>query len=339
MFLYQSRNKLDSNLLSKVITGEANHAEREEFYESLKEDKQAEETFYEVKSLWLKIGSQYLSSNVDVEFEKLWAQLSIPEKPSFFVNIRRIKQYAAIVLCVLSVGLFAGYFITKNKLSSEGTALQKFTTTKGGITMIELGDGTKVWLNSGTELTYHVDAKTKQRVAELNGEAYFKVKHNQYLPFSVKVDKIVIRDIGTSFNIKGYPKDHNVVTTLIEGEAHVLSAKGGFLMGLTPGQSAIFSKSEKSLKRVALNESVVSAWKEQKFVFQDQTLQEIFQEISGWYNVEFKFQDNRFKNYQYTLCVKKTTSLANMLKMLKLTTKLNYKIIEQAGKPNKVVIY
>lgn len=338
MFLYQSRNKLDSNLLSKVIIGEANHAEREEFYESLKEDKQAEEAFYEVKSLWLKVGSQYLNSNVDVEFEKLWDQLSAPDKPSVFINIRKILQYAAIVFCVLSVGLFAGYFMSSKKMSTSA-ALQKFTSTNGSLAIVELGDGTKVWLNSGTELTYHLDTKAKQRVAELSGEAYFKVKHNDDFPFSVRVNKIVIRDIGTSFNIKAYPKDSNVVTTLVEGRVDVHSFKGQLLMGLLPGQSAVFSKSENTLKRIKLNENVVTAWKDQKFVFENQSLPAIFQEMSGWYNVEFKFKNTRLENGRYTLCIKKATSLHNMLKMLALTTKLNYKIVEQDGKPNQVIIY
>ena len=96
--------------------------------------------------------------------------------------------------------------------------IQKYTAMKGSVSTIEFADGTKIWLNSGSELTYHEDLKTKQRLAELHGEAFFEVKHRDDFPLLINAGQIVVRDLGTTFNIKAYPEDKTVETSLIEGK-------------------------------------------------------------------------------------------------------------------------
>jgi len=206
---------MDKNLLSKIITGEANSEEKEEFYGHLKENKEEEELYYEVKSLWIKTSIPKNEAKVDAEFENLWKKIANPKKKTAYTIGKRILQYAAMVVFILSIGGMAGYFLSKNAFVVPDSGVQKFTAMKGSVSIIELADGTKVWLNSGTKLTYHEDLKNKQRLAELNGEAYFEVKHRDGFPLMVKVDQIVVRDLGTTFNIKAYPEDQIVETSSI----------------------------------------------------------------------------------------------------------------------------
>jgi len=330
---------MDKNLLSKIITGEANSEEKEEFYGHLKENKEEEELYYEVKSLWIKTSIPKNEAKVDAEFENLWKKIANPKKKTAYTIGKRILQYAAMVVFILSIGGMAGYFLSKNAFVVPDSGVQKFTAMKGSVSIIELADGTKVWLNSGTKLTYHEDLKNKQRLAELNGEAYFEVKHRDGFPLMVKVDQIVVRDLGTTFNIKAYPEDQIVETSLVEGKADILSLNGKVILDLKPGESAVYSTAERKIEVRSITENVLSAWRDGKFVIRDQRLEDIFNEISRWYDVEFEFKNNALRDYRYTGNIRKSTTALHVLKMLKLTTRFNYQIIEKADQPDKIIIY
>lgn len=330
---------MEKNLLSRILTGDASTEEKEEFYRKLRDSKQEEELFYEVKSLWLRTSRPKTLVDVDSEFENLWKKINHPvKKTSFFIG-KRILQYAAVVLFILSIGGLSGYFLSKNKPEVLDMGSQKYTAMKGSISTIEFADGTKVWLNSGSELTYREDRKNKQRLAELHGEAFFEVKHREDFPLMVKVDQIVVRDLGTTFNIKAYPEDKSVETSLIEGKADILTSKGNSLVELKPGESAIYSTEDKKIEIKSFTSNILSAWRDGKFVIRDQRLEDIFNEISRWYDVEFRFENQALRDYRYTGNIKKSTTAQHVLKMLKLTADFNYRIIEKPEMPDLIIIY
>ncbi len=330
---------MDKNLLSRIITGEANSQEKEEFFNHLKENKEDEDLYYEVKSLWIRASVQKTDMNVDAEFENLWNRINRQQKKTNYTVGKRMLQYAAMVVFILSIGGLAGYFLSRNTFEVSDPGIQKFTAMKGSVSIIELADGTKVWLNSGTKLTYHEDLKNKQRLAELTGEAYFEVKHRDDFPLLVKVDQIVVRDLGTTFNIKAYPEDKWIETSLVEGKADILSSKGNVMLDLKPGESAVYSTTERKIEVRSITENVLSAWRDGKFVIRDQRLEDIFKEISRWYDVEFEFKNQSLKDFRYTGNIKKSTTALHVLKLLQLTTKFNYEIIAKTDQPDKIIIY
>jgi len=330
---------MEKNLLSRILTGEASSAEKEEFYSKLGDSKEDEELFYEVKSLWLKASRPAIVVNVDSEFENLWKRINHPVKKTSFSIGKRILQYAAIILFILSIGGLSGYFFSKNQVEVADLGIQKYTATKGSVSTIEFADGTKVWLNSGSELTYREDRKSKQRLAELHGEAFFEVKHREDFPLIVKVGQIAVRDLGTTFNIKAYLEDKTVETSLVEGKADILSDKGISLVELKPGESAIYSTEDKKIEINPFTSNVLSAWRDGKFVIRDQRLEDIFKEIGRWYDVEFRFENQALRDYRYTGNIKKSTTAQHVLKMLKLTTNFNYRIIEKPEVPDVIIIY
>lgn len=330
---------MEQNLLSRILTGDASTEEKKEFYRRLGGSKKEEELFYEVKSLWLRTTSAKSIVDLDSEFENLWKKINHPaKKTSFFIG-KRILQYAAVVLFILCVGGLSGYFLSKSKVEISDSGIQKYTAMKGSVSTIEFADGTKVWLNSGSELTYREDNKNKQRLAELHGEAFFEVKHRDDFPLMVKVDQIIVRDLGTTFNIKAYAEDKSVETSLIEGKADILSTNGNSLVELKPGESAIYSTEDKKIEIKSFASNVLSAWRDGKFVIRDQRLEDIFNEISRWYDVEFRFENQALRDYRYTGNIKKSTTAQHVLKMLKLTTNFNYRIIEKPEVPDVIIIY
>ena len=332
---------MENNLLSRILTGEANTEEKEEFYRKLGDSKAEEQLFYEVKSLWLRVSMQ--KNNVDIdsesEFNKLWARIKYPAKTNSFSIAKRIIQYAAIILIVLSIGGISGYYISKNTIKVADSGIQKYSALKGSVSIVEFADGTKVWLNANSHLTYQEDRNTKQRLAELTGEAYFEVKPNDDFPLLVKVGNIIVRDLGTTFNIKAYTGEKFIETSLVEGEADILSSEGASILTLKTGESAIYSSDRNTIDIKPITENVLSAWRDGKFVIRDQRLEDIFKELGRWYDIEFRFETQKFRDFRYTGNIKKTTTAQHVLKMLKLTTKINYRIIEKSSEPDVIIIY
>lgn len=332
---------METNLLSRILSGEASAAEKGEFYRKLGESKDEEELFYAVKSLWLRTSKPKITIDTDSEFENLWKKINPTSRKTNFSIGKRILQYAAAIIFLFSIGGLAGYFLSGTKtIEIADSGIQKYSATKGSVCTIEMADGTKVWLNSGSELTYREDHQTKQRLAELHGEAFFEVKHREDFPLLIKVNKIVVRDLGTTFNIKAYKEDHTVETSLIEGKVDILSAKGGSpVASLAPGESAVYNSEDNKIEIKPFQTNVLSAWRDGKFVIRDQRLEDIFTEISRWYNVDFKFENQELRNYRYTGNIKKSTTALGVMRMLKLTTNFNYKIIEKPDQPDEIIIY
>lgn len=330
---------MDKDVLSKILTGEANSEEKEIFYQEIAENKDAEDEFLRMKDLWLR--TSLLNSKIDInsEFELLWAKINTSAKQTTFSIGRRIIQYAAVILVVLGLGGLSGYLISKSTHEYPESGTQKYTALKGSVSIVEFSDGTKVWLNSGSELTYREDLKKKQRLAELTGEAYFEVTHRKDFPLLVKANQIVVKDLGTTFNIKAYPGESYVETSLVDGKADILTSKGNAMVSLKPGESAVYYPEDKSIKLRTVEENVLSAWRDGKFVIRDQRLEDIFKELSRWYDVEFRFENEALRNYRYTGNIKKSTTAQHVMKMLKLTANFNYRIVEKPDQADEIVIY
>lgn len=330
---------MDTNLLSHILSGEATIEEKENFYHKLGESKEEEELFYQVKSLWIKSSMFHQTMDVDTEFDVLWNKIKPAVKPSARFVGQRIIQYAAMVLLILGIGGLGGYYISKDHFEVADWGMQQYSATKGSVGIVEFADGTKVWLNSGSKLTYHEDHKSKQRQAELTGEAYFEVAHREDFPLLVKVGPIVVRDLGTVFNIKAYPEDKTIETSLVEGRADILNATGQSLVELKPGESALYYPEDQKIEMKSTELNVLSAWRDGKFVIRDQRLEDIFTELSRWYDIEFQFENQSLRDYRYTGNIKKSTTAQQVLKMLKLTSKFNYRIIEKPTESDVIIIY
>jgi len=330
---------MDHHLLSRILSGEANQEEKEIFYQGLSETKTDEALFYDIKSLWIRASMQNNRMDVDSEYNLFLNKIKQPKQKNTLTIGKQVMKYAAIILFVLCFSGLSGYFISEWNISNRGSGIQKFSALKGSVGIVELADGTKIWLNSGSQLTYREDRIGKQRLAELTGEAFFEVSHNEKLPFLVKAGKITIRDLGTTFNIKAYSRDNLIETSLVEGKAEILNRNGITLTALHPGESAIYSTDNEKFEIRQITNNVLSAWRDGKFVIRDQRLEDIFNELSRWYDVEFRFDNQRFKDYRYTGNIKKTTTVQHILKMLRLTTHFNYKIIEKPSEPDVIIIF
>ena len=154
---------------------------------------------------------------------------------------------------------------------------------------LTLSDGTQVYLNAESRLKYPVVFRGAERVVELSGEAYFKVSKDALRPFIVEMNGVNVRVLGTSFNVRSYADEGQVVTTLVEGKVKVND------QDIVPGEQAVYSKNDGSttVRQVEVEQYV--AWQEGTFVFRNERLENIMKTLGRWYGVEFHFLDERAK--------------------------------------------
>jgi len=184
------------------------------------------------------------------------------------------------------------------------------TTPTGGQWQVILPEGTRVWLNSASSLTYPATlGKQKYRIVQLNGEAYFEVAKDKLHPFIVKTSQQDVEVFGTHFNINSYADEPSVKTTLAEGSVKV-SATGGNTEFLIPGQQATLTGN--NLEVGEANMEAVLAWKNGYFRFNDENIQSIMRKLSRWYDIDVRYEGSvsdkglngklsRFKNISQVL--------------------------------------
>ena len=178
---------------------------------------------------------------------------------------------------------------------NNGQGLNEVTIPYGKKSFIELTDGTKVWLNAGSKFAFPTRFTGKKRLVYLTGEAYFEVQHNEKQPFEVNVQGIVVKDLGTRFNISAYNSDKQIETVLLDGEVSLKEASGISLLNreivMTPNHKASFDKSNKTFRIVPEpNASQYITWINGWYQFSGQSIDDVFARLERYYNVHFIYR-------------------------------------------------
>ena len=195
----------------------------------------------------------------------------------------------------------------------------KLLVGRGHEYMLILNDGTRVWMNSKSELSYPVAFGENVRRVRLSGEAYFEVAKDSVRPFIVEVDRgFEVKVLGTHFNIKAYDTDDSYETTLVEGKVQV-SQGNKTKITLEPSEQMVIGKDGRHEVRV-VNTSYYTAWHEGWFYFNDESLEQVLTMIGRWYDVDFVFVKENLKEITVTGKLKRFENLSVILKMLERTT-------------------
>jgi len=371
-------------LLSKKLAGEASQAELLELaalLESNPEWRLASESLLEIWSATphpphssQQAHDAYLShmvrlKEVDPSFEivdeskqeiEIEEDSLMPISDNFFTTIlRQPKKLAAYSFVTFAI-LFFSYqlvFNTGNASTSIASKnLNELTIHPGSKSKVVLPDGSQVWVNSGSKLSYASNFDGKIREVYLNGEAYFEVTKNPKKPFIVHTSGIDIKVLGTEFNVKAFDMESTIEATLIRGSIEVLKkddANAGSVL-LKPHEKLVYQKllEKNYYSKTSLDKEIVkaapadlksliiikpislnipdsdikeTAWLKNKFVFEDETLANLAVRLERWYNIKINIQDQNLNAYRVSgSFVDETAEQA--LNELKLLIPFNYKI-------------
>ncbi len=197
---------------------------------------------------------------------------------------------------------------------------------RGGEFKITLEDSTEVWLNSESQLIYPEKFSNSERRVIVKGEAYFKVAHESNRPFRVETDGQVVTVHGTQFNIKSYKEDQKVLTTLVEGSISLSKKGNNGEVRLRPNHQSQFDKQDATTSIKTVNAEMVTSWRFGKFVFENQTLEEIMQELSRWYSFEYEFTNADLKKLEFMGSIPRYSKFTTALTILEKSGDIHFKL-------------
>ncbi|MFA4871265.1 MAG: FecR family protein [Pedobacter sp.] len=215
------------------------------------------------------------------------------------------------------------YKVTNTGEKGGVSAFNTIETPNGGQYQVLLPDGTKVWLNAASMLTYPVNFGKNERRVELSGEGYFEVAKNKLKPFRIKTDRQEVTVLGTHFNVNNYKDETKASTTLLTGSVSILNLKSSERAILKPDEQGILN--EKSLSVQQVNAEDAIAWKNGEFLFNDEPLESIMRQISRWYDIDVEYKGvnptDRFGG-----SISRFENVTKVLEKLELTGGIHFKI-------------
>jgi ferric-dicitrate binding protein FerR (iron transport regulator) len=194
-----------------------------------------------------------------------------------------------------------------------------------------LPDNTIVYLNAGSQLKYAIEEQNGKREVFLEGEAWFDVTQNEKKPFVVHTSFYDVNVTGTQFNVKAYKNDAEITTTLEEGSVQITSSENFKLpenIALRPGEQLVYSSAKKAIDVKNVETRMFTAWKDNKLIFINMNLKELFVVLERKYGVDFQVTNNVILDYHYDGTIK-DESILEVLDLLKETLPVKYKIENQ----------
>lgn len=266
----------------------------------------------------------------------------VPEQVASVIRHGEVK--AELVLAdgttrILSSGVTDSLFVQQGAsvvVQDQGVSYQgdssvveeRYNTLRvprGGEYSITLSDGTIVYLNAESELRYPVKFVGEDRRVYLSGEAYFDVVHDKAHPFVVDVKNSTVRVLGTSFDVRAYADEDEVLTTLVQGSVRFSAGKESVI--LEPGEQVVLDKSGR-LETREVDSYLYTAWKDGVFAFKRQRLEEIMKVVARWYDVNVFWENVSQKEVTFTGKMKRYDDFSKVVEMLEMTGNTEFMIKE-----------
>lgn len=246
------------------------------------------------------------------------------------------QRVAAILLLPLLI--YSGYvtFSTGKLQSKEQVLIQTISSRQGMVSQFALDDGTKVWLNSNSELKFPVHFTGKMREVALKGEAYFEVVKNAAHPFRVNAKDLHVDVLGTSFNVVSYEDDNQTEVVLVEGKVSLSSGNDlarRECLTMSPGQRSVYQEKSQNISTEEVDVEKYTAWRDGNLIFKDDNMTEVVKRLSRWFNVEIVINDPEIKGYFYKATFR-NESLIQVLDLLKISAPIDYEITGNKVLPN-----
>lgn len=343
----------------KFLKGELSISEEKNLNDWVNSDIGNFNLFREMKEAWLvSVTIQANTENVDQKWGELLKKSgNIAQDKNKTRRIIKDFKFIAAIAAMLVIAFLSGAYLLGNiQLGSvDQNEVTEIISPLGAKSQIILPDGTQVWLNAGSKLSYRKSFNEKERIVLLQGEAFFKVTTNKNKPFVVQTSKMNIRALGTAFNVKAYGEDKAVTATLVEGIIEVEGKRNNtqsFKVKLKPNESITLREDDNSkaedrkveqayevkekidavpqlpddvMIEKQINTDKYTSWKDPLWQIEAENLQTLSLLLSRRFNVVIHNQSDDLVNYRFTGTIRNET-LEQVMEILTYTTPLKYKI-------------
>lgn len=287
------------SLILRLFSGEADVEEKQKIADWLELSAENKKLYSDLREIWLSTGIQNNADQYHLEEAIEQFRERIGQVPRIIPVSQGIigffRKYAAILILAFSLPI-GYYFGTQN---FDAQSMTTVSCALGDKTNIILPDSTRVWLNSGSKITFNSDFRREGRKVILEGEAYFSVSKDKEHPFLLSSSGIEIKVLGTQFNVKAYPDEESVSATLIEGSIQISSPVEK--MVIEPDQKMVFNK---ETQKMTLNKLADTApeidWKRGRLIFRNESLEEVEIKLERWFDVDIFLADEKVKHRRFT---------------------------------------
>ena len=302
-------NIMDTEYIRKLIIGHflgnLSDTEKKELFQWLQVDKKNQQLFSEMSDWWAISHVPYFSSRVELGFQKHFGELMAKEagvssKRIFF--IRPWLQIVATVMIMLAIGGLSYYAgVLTDEQDSEIIRFQT-SVPLGSRSKVTLADGSVVWLNAGSSLSYNKDFSEKSRDVYLTGEAYFEVTPDSLKPFIVNSDNLSVKVLGTTFDVRAYQDEELVNVVLRTGKVDVAlnNEPDTKIIRLQPNEKLSYNKIDNELKKTTVNADDVCDWVNGKMKFTKIPFGILARDFERKYNIKIVIESNSLQEEAFT---------------------------------------
>ncbi len=352
------------DFIIKVVSGEATKDEINILNDRMSKDDELKQRYIQISKAWT-VSSLYphiSKFNAYTAWEKITPAIKRSQRKEKENNktLNKFLRIAATWILLFSLGGITSYVVFKNLSQSifaeEFSSPIETTSPLGSRSFLLLPDKTKVWLNAGSKLIYHQNYGLQTREVELIGEGYFDVETNPEKPFIVHAKDLKVKAFGTSFNVKAYPEEESIETTLVEGKVTVegkLKKQKDFVEKLAPNQKLTFiqeiektdiiknssapieiheAESElEDIHKPTINVETnvqtekYTSWKDDKWIIEGEFLDDLIVLLERRFNVDMELTDSKLRDYKFSGTIRRET-IEQVMEILKYAAPISYKI-------------
>jgi len=291
------------------------------WFTNVRDDVTVEEQLF---SQWKEFSDSTNTKSLHSIFEKIQYKILLEEKKngkekSICYYYRRV---AAILIPVLAISTTLYFLATPTQ--NKALSWYEINVPEGARIEFMLPDSTSGWLNSGAKLKYPAEFSNHRKV-ELIGEAFFNVKHKEHSDFTVGVNDMDIKVLGTRFNVSAYANEAVTEVVLKEGKVEVKGKTAAFSQVLHPGEKISYNHEKSSLNTLTVDPNVYTAWTDGYLVINNESLEQAAKKLERWYGVEISIQDEELKKFRFKATFQEEP-LEEVLRFIAMTTPITYKI-------------
>lgn len=321
---------MNNNIKPILLKGKSENASNADWQEMLALFHMPDKEFELKENLLAELNDEklpaVLPSGMSHLFDRIWTKIQEKQQKR---KTRFIVSFAGIA-AALFIGLVTGVLFNYFYSHQNGPGYYVAHSPKGSVSDVLLPDGTVIYLNAGSRIQYAVEGK-KVRQVILDGEAWFDVAENRKKPFIVHTGFYNIKVTGTQFNVKAYPEDEEIVTTLEKGTIVAQSSENLKLateIMLKPGEQLVFNKNTKTAALKKVNTKWYTSWKDNKLIFINMELKDLIVLLERKYGVNIEVKSKDILNLHFDGTIK-NESIIEILDIIQKTLPIRYAIVGQ----------